>query len=152
MFYERIKIVPSFKTFSQNVSVAYLRPLAIIHHLKKHHKIIEDLLMINVIAFQNQYGLRYTLVLFLPILILFGNLIRFLELNHRYLYLIGYLFVLVIFIIFHLFLKQRVGNDSKKYAKEIGKRYNELRKKEIFIILFFVLLSLFLAVILSVFH
>ena len=27
MFYERIKIVPSFKTFSQNVSVAYLRPL-----------------------------------------------------------------------------------------------------------------------------
>src|SRR5690554_1137452 len=25
MFYERIKIVPSFKTFSQNVSVAYLR-------------------------------------------------------------------------------------------------------------------------------
>lgn len=104
--------------------------------------------MINVIALQNQYGLRYTLVLFLPILILFGNLIRFLELNHRYLNLIGYLIVLVMFIIFHLFLKQRVGNDSKKYAKEIGKRYNELRKKEIFIILLFVLLSLFLAVIL----
>jgi uncharacterized membrane protein len=116
--------------------------------LKKHHKIIEDLLMINVIAFQNQYGLRYTLLLFLPVLILFSNLVRFLEVNHRYLNLIAYLFGLVMFIIFHLFLKQRVGNDSKKYAKEIGKRYNELRKKEIFIILLFGLLSLFLAVIL----
>lgn len=104
----------------------------------------EKLIMINVVAFEEQKGYRYTALVSAPFIILLGAVLnRIAAVGIDPIFLGGAVGILC-FVLTHFALKQAAIRGKKKYGSQITEHYENLRKQEIYLLVGLLGCSLFL--------
>jgi hypothetical protein len=95
----------------------------------------ERIAMINVVAFEEQSGFKYSAIVSLPFLIIIGTIFYLIDVGiEDSIYILGS-FGIVVFMTIHLTLKRIVKRSKERYGHQISKNYTQLRKQEFLLII-----------------